>query len=341
MTVTTSNLLSTYNLNRANHEFGSFLLTSLHLDRAHPHLLCRPFKGQVGRDTLPDRARVLTTVDNSEHNTEVVAELDGAVVLLRWWKAGGFACVSAPSAEVAHAVVDELTARAPVVDEPRKVPVSFTDSKTGSRNVSLDVVPWAELRVHYPPVVSATLDELLAHQPDPAGSRRLLLWHGAPGTGKTSAIRALLHGWREWADGVVVTDPEVLLNQGAYLRDVVLDVDDEERWQLIVLEDAEDLLHKGRGGAALGKLLNLCDGLLGQGLRCLFLITTNEPLQAVHPALVRPGRCLANVEFGPLPASQAARILGRPVDHDMTLAEVMTAKPLSVVQEPVAVGQYL
>ena len=40
-------------------------------------------------------------------------------------------------------------------------------------------------------------------------------------------------------------------------------------------------------------------------------------------------------------ARQAARLLGRPVDRDMTLAEVMTAKPLSVVQEPVAVGQYL
>ena len=58
--------------------------------------------------------------------------------------------------------------------------------------------------------------------------------------------------------------------------------------------------------------------------------TTNEPLQVVHPALVRPGRCLANVEFGPLPASQAARLLGRPVDRDLTLAEVMAAKPVTV-----------
>lgn len=334
-------LQSTYSLNQVDGEIASFVLCSMHLERRHAHMVSHRFKGQAGPDTLPERARVLTTVRNGEHHTEVVAELDETLLLLRWWTSGAFTCVSAPSTDAAQAVLDELSSRVHVVDEPRKVRVSFTDAKTGSRNVSLDVLPWSEVEANYAPDVASAMTDLLRHRPDPAGSRRLLLWHGAPGTGKTSAIRALLHGWRAWADGVVVTDPEVLLSSGAYLRDVVLEADDDERWQLVVLEDAEDLLHKGRGGAALGKLLNLCDGLLGQGLRCLFLITTNEPLHAVHPALVRPGRCLARVEFGALPAQQAARLLGRPVDRDMTLAEVMTAQPLQVVHEPVAVGQYL
>ena len=335
-----SSPLSTFAISDLEDELARFLLCSLHVERRHTHVLTHRFKGGVDAETLPARARALLTVHEGEHHNEVVAELDETVVLLRYWSTGAFAAISAPTSEDAQAVRNELAARVTVPDEPRKVRVSFTDEKTGTRHVSLDVRPWGEVADHYAPDVAAAMADLLRHRPDPAGSRRLLLWHGAPGTGKTSAIRALLQGWREWADGVIITDPDVLLTSGAYLRTVVLDSDDE-RWKLIVLEDAEDLLHKSRGGAALGKLLNLCDGLLGQGLRCLFLITTNEPLHAVHPALVRPGRCLARVEFGPLPAAQAARLLGRPVDRDMTLAEVMTAQPLQVVHEPVAVGQYL
>jgi hypothetical protein len=82
-------------------------------------------------------------------------------------------------------------------------------------------------------------------------------------------------------------------------------------------------------------------GLLGRGLRCLFLITTNEPLAAVHPALVRAGRGLSQIEFGPLPATQASRLLGREVAVPMTLAEVMAAKPVSSLIEVTHVGQYL
>ena len=111
-----------------------------------------------------------------------------------------------------------------------------------------------------------------------------------------------------------MTDPELLLKDGRYLRRPVLDhcddrddEDDEDihgdrvdRWQLLVLEDAEALLRKGhRLAAAMSMLLNLTDGLLGQGLRCLFLITTNEPLAAVHPALVPAG--------GACPTSSSAR----------------------------------
>jgi hypothetical protein len=47
----------------------------------------------------------------------------------------------------------------------------------------------------------------------------------------------------------------------------------------------------------LAKLLNLSDGLLGQGQKLLFLITTNEEVQNLYPAIVRYGRCLTNLEF--------------------------------------------
>ena len=37
----------------------------------------------------------------------------------------------------------------------------------------------------------------------------------------------------------------------------------------------------------------------------LVALATNEDLARLHPAVVRPGRCLARVEIGPLPPAQA------------------------------------
>ena len=58
-------------------------------------------------------------------------------------------------------------------------------------------------------------------------------------------------------------------------------------------------------------LLNLTDGVVGQGLDVLVCVTTNEELSRLHPAIVRPGRCLAQIHVGPLPADEAAAWLGR------------------------------
>jgi hypothetical protein len=311
-----------------------------HAAHAHDHVVRRELKRAVPRAALPARARNVRTVD-LDHATHLYAEVDEAVVLVESWKTS--ARVTASAAEAAHALalVEEISNRVPRTCTSGKVEAAFTDQHGGSRYVELAARPWATVRDHYPDAVRDALDGLAAYTPDVDTSRRLLLWHGAPGTGKTTAIRALLDAWREWADGVVVTDPEALLNDGKYLRRTVLDHDDDERWQLIVLEDAEALLHKGSAGRGMATLLNLCDGLLGQGLRCLFLITTNEPLERVHPALVRAGRCLSRVEFAPLPAAHASRLLGRPVAVPMSLAEAFAVKPVSVEAAPVRVGQYL
>ena len=52
-------------------------------------------------------------------------------------------------------------------------------------------------------------------------------------------------------------------------------------------------------------MLNVCDGLVGQGLRVLVLLTTNEDVGAMHPAVVRRGRCLANIRFDLLSAVES------------------------------------
>lgn len=82
----------------------------------------------------------------------------------------------------------------------------------------------------------------------------------------------------------------------------------EPPWRVIVLEDCGEMLAvdaRREVGQALSRMLNACDGLIGRGLRFLVLVTTNEPVSKLHPAVARPGRCAANIEFGGFSADQA------------------------------------
>lgn len=338
--MTYDDILGSFSIDHVSNDLGPYLFLRGHTHRGDRHLLRRDLPRAVPRQVLPDRARLVRSVD-ADDTYDVIVEVDDVLVLLRSWSSAADVWASAPDDAAARRVVAEIEARMPPPAADHSVEVSFTDAQTGTRVLPVAVRTWSAIRANYAPGAAVALDAVMAHRPSEQEARRLLLWHGAPGTGKTTAVRALLDAWRDWADGTVVTDPEALLSDGRYLRRAVIDNQEDGRWQLLVLEDAESLLHKGAGATGMAKLLNLADGLLGQGLRCLFLVTTNEPLGAVHPALVRPGRCLARIEFTALAPTQAAGLLSRPVERAMTLADVMAAGPVSVVAPaPFGFGEY-
>ena len=141
---------------------------------------------------------------------------------------------------------------------------------------------------------------------------RLLLWHGEPGAGKTFCIRALMDKWRDKSVSFeYIMDAEAFFGNPSYMMHVAMS--NENRYQerdhkLLIVEDAAELLipeaHE-KTGQGLSRLLNMADGILGQGLNIMTLITTNESFSNLHPAVSRPGRCASDIQFGSLSASEA------------------------------------
>ncbi|GID11620.1 DUF5925 domain-containing protein [Actinocatenispora rupis] len=241
---------------------------------------------------------------------------------VRWRGGGGEVTVTAISDELARSVLASATSDAastPVDAEDGAVDLGFwyhSARRGGYRTVrSVDAPSWLDIRANYAGTVAAALDRVMAFRPGPT-TGRLMLMHGEPGTGKTTALRSLARQWHDWCQVDCVLDPEHLFADPGYLMDVVLgdgEEEDDGRWRLLLLEDCDELIRgdaKRTSGQALARLLNLTDGLLGQSRRVLVAITTNEDLSRLHPAVTRPGRCLARVEIGALPREEATRWLG-------------------------------
>jgi hypothetical protein len=327
------------------------LFAAAMLERRLSHVTRDQFPGTASPQALARLGEpVLVRADRASDEVEALLAMRGDTLVL---VDAGYGNVYVEVAGITRSDVDETAgtvrrALASPAPEASRVSVAFwmRGNQRGDVRVrEIEAPSFEAIAPNYARSVREALEGLLLVRGPERG--RLILWRGEPGTGKSHALRALLHAWAPWCSAHFIMDPEELFGRGgAYMLDVLTwDGDDDDKWRLVILEDSGELIASDArtvAGQALSRLLNVTDGLLGQGTRTMVLITTNEPVKHLHPATRRPGRCLADIEFAALSTEEAnawlrARGDSRRVDRATTIAELYcqpTARPATTHDSP-------
>lgn len=160
----------------------------------------------------------------------------------------------------------------------------------------------------------------------------IYLFHGDPGTGKSTYIRYLVHRLKK---EVVFMPPSIACNLDSptFTRLLI-----ESANTVFVIEDAEQLLVSREDGknSSISMLLNITDGLLGESLGIQIIATFNTHLNNIDKALLRKGRLNGLYEFKPLTIDKSSQLLARNGIHNYMVNKPMTlAEIFNISQEDV------
>lgn len=168
--------------------------------------------------------------------------------------------------------------------------------------------------------------------------RRGYLFHGPPGTGKSSLIRALAS---ELGLDIATLDVGRATLTDDALREAMMSA---PKRCLIAIEDVDAVFSQReaddmRGGVSFSGLLNAIDGVGAQEGRAL-VMTTNH-IERLDPALIRPGRADVHVELSLIGAATARKLFERFFPEDAALAGIFEHRVGTAHISPAAVQGWL
>lgn len=336
---------------------GEYLMTiemnNMFLSGSHPYILSdsRHTDADIKMgDILPESTQIERQNVTTDYHGAIVKGLGYTLYVVITGQRRVTVTAVSNNLEEGAGVVNGIIDRVPMA-EPREEAVSLTIwclTGMGPRPTMKRIVApnWSQLQQHYPMSVSSALGKLMSQEAPDVEAGKIILWYGPPGTGKTTALRGMAREWRDWCDIQYIADPEKFFADPSYVMQVGGGVDEryldevsspsdenaeQPRWRLIVCEDSDQFLRttakSDASAGALGRLLNFSDGILGQGSRTLFLLTTNEKVENLHEAVIRPGRCFAQLKFDKFDVTEANAWLAREgltnrVQDEMSLAEL-------------------
>lgn len=195
--------------------------------------------------------------------------------------------------------------------------------------------PLLQIATHYNDDLELLHPKIVAHLKK-ENTRGLFLFHGIPGTGKSTYIRYLIHHLKKKI--VFMTPRQAASLENPEFGSFIL----EHSNTVIIIEDAEELIEsrKGQGNSGISTLLNLSDGLLAETLGIQVIASFNTNISLVDKALLRKGRLTALYEFKELAAPKAATLAtaldftGFTITRTMALADIYNLEETSFEIKP-------
>lgn len=164
----------------------------------------------------------------------------------------------------------------------------------------------------------------------------LYLFHGDPGTGKTTYIKYLSSVVKRDIIYIPTSFVEQLADP-AFLPALL-----HKKHSILVIEDAEKALlsrDPSDSSSLVSAILNITDGMMADVFNIAVIATYNSPRQSIDKALLRKGRLKVEYHFGKLKASKAQKIADESnikyqVNNDISLADLYNTDENSSIVSP-------
>ena len=199
--------------------------------------------------------------------------------------------------------------------------IIFQNEKLETKEVHIKK-PKIDFNIHYNEDF-LPIHKTMVKQLNKKDTNGLYLFHGQPGTGKSTYIKYLIHQLKK---KVIFISPKMAgeldnLSMTPFLL--------ENRNSVLVIEDAEELITSREEvrNSNLSMLLNLTDGLLGESLGIQIIATFNTDVKNIDKALLRKGRLSVIYEFKPLSLDRTNALLNKlghtiEVAHPLAVADI-------------------
>jgi hypothetical protein len=178
-----------------------------------------------------------------------------------------------------------------------------------------------DIELHYGKVFRPTYDKIISRL-NTKFDKGLVLFHGSPGTGKTSLIKLMS---RHIKDKEVIFCPPYMVDQIGSPQFIPFLLNHPHA--ILIIEDAERvLLSRDSSGASsngVSSILNITDGILGDCLNIQVVATFNTSRDKIDAALLRTGRLIALHEFSELNVEDSNLLL-KHINKDYTAIQPMT-----------------